>query len=116
MPTALVVDDEKVILTFVERVLEPSGYAVLKAGSGQEALNLLNQNDNQIGFLLTDVRMPEMGGAELAQHVLHLRPGLPVIFMSGTEFPGLGHFLLKPFTATELLNCVHRATTSVTGA
>ena len=65
MPIALVVDDEQIILTFIEKVLEPSGYAVLKAGPGQEALNLLNQNDNQIGFLLTDVRMPEMGGAEL---------------------------------------------------
>ena len=116
MPIALVVDDEQIILTFIEKVLEPSGYAVLKAGPGQEALNLLNQNDNQIGFLLTDVRMPEMGGAELAQHVLRLQPGLPVIFMSGTEFPGVGYFLLKPFTATELLDCVRRATTSVAGA
>jgi CheY-like chemotaxis protein len=116
MPTALAVDDEQIILTFIERVLEPSGYAVLKAGSGQEALNLLNKDNKGIGFLLTDVRMPEMSGAELAQHVLRLRPGLPVIFMSGTEFPGVGYFLLKPFTATELLDCVRRATTSVAGA
>jgi len=116
MPTALVVDDEQMILTFVEKALEPRGYAVLKAGSGQEALNLLNKYENQIGFLLTDVRMPEMDGQELAQHVLRLRPGLPVIFMSGTEFPGSGHFLSKPFTATELLNCVRRATTAVAGA
>lgn len=114
MPTALVVDDEQIILTLVERILELGGYAVLKAGSGQEALNLLDQCDNQIGFLLTDVRMPEMGGPELAQHVLRLRPGLPVIFMSGTEFPGAGHFLRKPFTPTQLLDCVRRATTAVT--
>jgi two-component system cell cycle sensor histidine kinase/response regulator CckA len=93
------------------RVLEEYGYRVVVAGGAKEALALLGQREEKIKLLITDVVMPGMDGPELARKVLTLRPGLPVLFMSGytdDEIVRRGllqvgqPFLQKPFTPEAL--------------
>jgi two-component system cell cycle sensor histidine kinase/response regulator CckA len=103
----LLVEDEPAVRSLAERVLMRQGYRVLAAGSGVEALELVNGTHGQIDLLVTDVVMPEMGGVELARHLLALRPDLRILFISGyaadavPRTDGAGrqlYFLEKPFS------------------
>jgi len=84
--TILCVDDEEIPRTLRALVLRKQGYQVLTAASGPEALKLLDDTD--ISLVLTDQMMPLMSGTELAKRVKAIRPGLPVILISGmNEIP-----------------------------
>jgi CheY-like chemotaxis protein len=63
--------------------LESIGYTVLEANSGTQALERAKNFTGHIDLLLTDIVMPEMGGPELADRILSLRPDVKVIFTSG---------------------------------
>ena len=111
METILLVEDEEAVRRLASRALEAAGYTVLEAGSGAEALDLLESAGGGISLLLTDVVMPGMGGPELAERVRVIRPELRFLFMSGYTDPGTvdqaalsraGGFLQKPFTAAAL--------------
>jgi PAS domain S-box-containing protein len=107
--TILIAEDETSVRTYARRVLELSGYAVLEATNGRVALELARQYEHEIHLLLTDVMMPELGGAELANQFLAIRPGVPVLRMSGhtdriQEAANLaGAYIQKPFTAAALV-------------
>lgn len=77
----LVVDDEQVVLRSCERVLGAEGYYVHTADSARKALELLK--DNTYDLLLTDIRMPEMDGIELARQVRAKNPNLDIIMITG---------------------------------
>jgi CheY-like chemotaxis protein len=64
------------------RALAEAGFDVLEAANGREALSLIMEHE-EVDAVLTDLAMPELGGQELARRLSELRPGLPVIFMSG---------------------------------
>jgi two-component system cell cycle sensor histidine kinase/response regulator CckA len=108
--TILVVDDEPGVRVMVARMLTLSGYAVVSAQSGEEAISIAKDYAAPLDLLLTDVRMPGMSGPELAQELRQLRPGIKVMYMSAyardvlppgvqtTEVP----FLTKPFTMRTL--------------
>jgi CheY-like chemotaxis protein len=106
----LVVEDEDSVRKLARMVLEASGYAVLDACNGREGLALCEIHPGPIDLLVTDVVMPELGGRELAQGALKLRPGIKVIFLSGhTQDVVLKEgvkkgtaFLRKPFSPVEL--------------
>ena len=101
--TVLVVDDEEFIRDMVEAVLRSSGYVVLTASYGEQALTVFKQHSIRIKCLITDCCMPGMSGPQLAQRLVRLRPDLPVIFMSGSESGLVGYPLLtKPFTPAQL--------------
>ncbi len=106
--TILVADDEPAVLQATTRILQYGGYATLEAATAYEALTLLISHDVQL--LLTDSLMPGMSGIALAENVAHLRPGLPVLHMSGYTPPHLADekrtFIQKPFTAETLLGKV----------
>lgn len=106
--TILVADDEPAVLRATTRILQYGGYATLEAATAYEALTLLISHDVQL--LLTDSLMPGMSGIALADNVAHLRPGLPVLHMSGYTPPSLADekrtFIQKPFTAHTLLGKV----------
>jgi two-component system, cell cycle sensor histidine kinase and response regulator CckA len=121
----LLVEDEPAVRSLAERVLMRHGYHVLTAGSGVEALELMNGTHGQIDLLVTDVVMPEMGGVELAEHMLALRPDLRVLFISGyaadtvPTTDGAGrplYFLEKPFSPARFAEYVRHVldTTQVT--
>lgn len=79
--TILCVDDEEIPRTLRVLILQKQGYRVLPAASGAEALSLLT--GNHVTLVLTDQMMPMMSGTELAKSVKAVRPGLPVILISG---------------------------------
>ena len=72
----LLVEDEDAIRRLARIILVKSGYVVLEARNGREGLALCEAHQGPIDLLLTDVVMPELGGRELAQAALKLRPGL----------------------------------------
>jgi two-component system cell cycle sensor histidine kinase/response regulator CckA len=113
--TVLVVDDEHDILMLLKLILETHGYRALLARGAMEALQLLGQDDLELDLLLTDVVMPGMDGMDLARTCRELRPGLPVLFMSGfvdAEVVRLKiwddgvRFLRKPFTEETIVDQV----------
>ena len=106
--TILVVDDDTAVRDVVVEILSVSGFGVLTAGSGQEALRILAERP--VDLLFTDITMASMDGAELARQARQLRPGLKVLFSTGgaqkTTEPNAIHearFLFKPFRTAELL-------------
>ena len=110
--TILVVDDEDMIRTFVQAMLEHAGYNVLAADGAAAGMSLYEKHRAAVALLLTDVQMPGMNGLELAVHIRKLEPRLPVLLMSGHDSasaiamkatPGFG-FVRKPFTHYELLS------------
>jgi CheY-like chemotaxis protein len=85
-PTILVADDNPDILGHVRALLEISGYAVIAASDGEEALRVYEHSQSQISLLLTDVAMPKINGFDLADRVLCANPQLPVFLCP--ETPG----------------------------
>jgi CheY-like chemotaxis protein len=110
----LVVDDEGRVLEVTRRLLVRLGYRVLDAARPELALRLLEERQDEVALLLTDLVMPRMNGAELAAAARETRPDLPVLFMSGYD-PGLveqfgtEEILQKPFTLEQLGQAVERA-------
>jgi CheY-like chemotaxis protein len=80
--TVLLVEDDPTVRELTRRMLERGGYVVLAAADAREALGLLEAGGH-LDALVTDVAMPDVSGAELARRTLALRPGLPVLLLSG---------------------------------
>ncbi len=114
----LVVEDEPAVSNLVVDVLKKAGYSVLLASNGARALEIWEQRSADIDLLLTDVVMPEMGGAALVQE-LHRRGNPPTtLFMSGYTNRAIEHLgalgipvdlLEKPFSGPELVGRVRIA-------
>jgi PAS domain S-box-containing protein len=120
--TVLVVEDEEAVRVLARRVLMSRGYRVLEAGNADQALALAGGGKERIDLLLTDVVMPGMGGPALAERLVHARPDLRVLYISGYAeeaiqrhgaLPAGGALLEKPFTADEL---AHRVRETLSGA
>jgi CheY-like chemotaxis protein len=110
--TVLVVDDEPLVRGLVRAVLESDGYTVVEADGPQRALELARSHPERIDLVLTDVMMPRMPGTELAPLLQASRPGVPVLFMSGSR-AALAvppePLLDKPFTRDALARAVRDA-------
>jgi two-component system cell cycle sensor histidine kinase/response regulator CckA len=114
--TILLVEDNAGLRKLATRFLEPAGYTVLGAATGEEALRLLDERQvDPVHLLLSDVVMPGMSGRQLAEQLAQTRPGMKVLYMSGyTSDTIVRHgvleaqmsFLNKPFTAVALLRKV----------
>jgi CheY-like chemotaxis protein len=117
-PLILVVDDDPIVLRVVSRLLTENGYRVLTAPDGQAAWELLQEpSQPQVDLVLTDVRMPHMGGAELGRRVEASRPEISVLYMTGFtaevewELPEdirSTRLILKPFESAALLALIAR--------
>ena len=116
--TILVVEDDDGIRRLIHRMLEPAGYKVVSAGTGQELLRICQQWPGPVDLLLTDVVMPTMSGSAVAARVSELRPSAKILFMSGYMDEAIGHhgvpetginFIHKPFSAEGLLRRVREA-------
>jgi CheY-like chemotaxis protein len=111
--TLLLVEDEEALRTLIRLVLQSYGYAVLEARDGQEGLWVASQYAGRIHAVVTDMVMPRMGGRQLADRLAKLRPGIPVLFMSGyTDDPALqcgsGVFVPKPISPLALARKVRQ--------
>ena len=105
--TVLLAEDENGVRELARQYLETSGYKVIEASNGNEALELAANYKDPIHLLLTDVVMPGISGRELADRLSAIRPDVRILFMSGyTEQAVVHHgivaadaiLLQKPFT------------------
>jgi two-component system cell cycle sensor histidine kinase/response regulator CckA len=110
----LVVDDEPNVREFVDRALRVAGHVTTVAASGPEALGAAAKS-GPYDLLLTDMRMPDMNGDELARRVRHLYPDIKVLYLTGFADQLFKHkgalwedeaYLDKPATVTGLLQAV----------
>jgi PAS domain S-box-containing protein len=107
--TALLVDDESLVRMSTADALSELGFDVLEAESGEDAMRIIDEG-GQFDLLVTDHLMPGMSGAELIRQVQMLRPGTPVLLVSGyADIEGLDASLprlAKPFRKDELAACL----------
>lgn len=110
--TIMVIDDEPGVRMVATRILQRSGYHVVAASGGAEALRMLEELEGGLDLVLTDIVMPGTSGTELAELILDRDPGLRIMYMSGyTDDQVLRrgvrwdevHFLQKPFEAAQLV-------------
>lgn len=109
--TVMVVEDEKMLLEFVETILKEQGYSVVSAGSPAEALTIAREFGSSIHLLITDVVMPSMNGRELKEALMPLYPDIKTLYMSGYTANVIAHhgvlndgtaFIQKPFSINAL--------------
>ena len=79
----LVVEDDADVRTYLAEALRTLHYRVITTSSAQAALTILINDERRVDVLLTDVVMPGMNGRELGRRAQALRPGLPVLYMTG---------------------------------
>jgi two-component system, cell cycle sensor histidine kinase and response regulator CckA len=111
----VVVDDDARIREMTAAILSRHGYRVLTASDGTEAVAIFAARGGEISMIITDVRMPNLDGAALANVVLQLNPLVKILAMSGLSSGGhngqmqryAGAFLYKPFKIEALLHAVH---------
>lgn len=113
----LIVDDEPVWLKVLTQLLQMKGYTVKEAASGADALNTLKSYEPDL--ILLDVRMPDMNGFDLLDHIKKL-PKLaskPVVFVSAMDDfhakkvareLGAADYILKPIDETEVNNVLEK--------
>jgi two-component system cell cycle sensor histidine kinase/response regulator CckA len=107
----LLVEDEDVVRNFAARALARQGYEVLEAGTGVEALEVMERERGKVDIVVSDVIMPEMDGPTLLKELRKTNPGLKFIFVSGYPDDAFKKnldeneaysFLPKPFTLSQL--------------
>ncbi len=81
--SVLLVEDEPALRDLMANMIEALGYRVRSAGTGEEALRVVEEEDLRPDLLVTDVVMPGIGGGELARRLQELLPALRVLYMSG---------------------------------
>jgi CheY-like chemotaxis protein len=109
--TIVLADDNISLRGITKMVLETQGFTVLESSHAQEALAHIESDPGRVDVILSDITMPGMNSADFIEAVEKIRPGLPILFMSGnpnhafldrylerTGFP----FLQKPFTTQNL--------------
>ncbi|HSR80676.1 MAG TPA: response regulator [Hyphomicrobiaceae bacterium] len=107
----LLVEDEDVVRNFAARALARQGYEVLEAGTGIEALEVMEREKGKVDIVVSDVIMPEMDGPTLLKELRKTNPNLKFIFVSGYPDDAFKKslddneaytFLPKPFTLPQL--------------
>ena len=106
----LVVDDDSLVLTSTSLLLEDLGHRVISAASGAQALELFD-SEHDVDLVITDMVMPKMSGAQLAQAIRVIRPHLPIILATGYAerlegFAARLPRLSKPFTQLNLVEVI----------
>jgi two-component system cell cycle sensor histidine kinase/response regulator CckA len=113
----LVVDDEDAVRVVVSRTLQAEGYEVFGARDGKEALRMLDEIGGAIDLVITDLVMPELGGAKLVEEIAKRYAEIPIVWVSGHpregDIPRDQHgrqqpFLMKPVAPDALLDTVAR--------
>jgi CheY-like chemotaxis protein len=110
--TVLVVDDQEMLTFLMCKTFENAGFRVLWANNGADALTLCRGAEPPVDLLVTDYRMPDMTGLQLAGECCSLNDELSVLYISGSSpgddlradlVEGKRAFLAKPFRQSDLL-------------
>ena len=83
--TILIGDDEAPVLRVLQRILKRSGYAVLSAVDGQEAVDVFQAHDGTVDLVILDVTMPRLSGVEAATRIRALAPDIKIMISSGYD-------------------------------
>ncbi len=111
----LVAEDDISVRTLTRTILESKGYTVLEANDGADAIKVFEYNKDRIDMVMLDVVMPNKNGQEANEAIQRIRPGVPVLFISGYTADivfgkGIGgveiNFISKPLLPDELLRKV----------
>ena len=112
MPRILLVEDSKLTRKIAMAALSDSGYEIVQAHNGKEALEVLNISTEEFCCIITDLLMPQMSGQELLQRLREMSSSIPVIVISADVQEstreecfqlGVKHFLSKPLSKSELI-------------
>ncbi len=115
--TVLFVDDEQQLMQVFPEMLESLGYSVVSTSSSLEALDLFRKGPDTYDLVITDHTMPRLTGYDLAEKLLDIRPGLPIILCTGfnealtpekLKLSGIREFVMKPLHIHELAEMVRR--------
>jgi DNA-binding NtrC family response regulator len=113
---ALAIDDEQIVLDSIRKVLLAEGFEVDFSLNSREGLEWANTRDYDI--VLTDIRMPEIGGMRVLRDVKRIKPSLPVVIITGYATVtgavqamklGASDYIEKPFTPDVLLASIKKA-------
>ena len=117
--TVLVIDDEIHMLRLIQRILEMAGFSVVGSDSGKYALEVLQNPDTRPDVITCDISLPDMDGFEVLRRVKSdaSLQHIPVIMLTAmgqhrdaarAKEMGASDFLTKPFSATTLIDVLHR--------
>jgi signal transduction histidine kinase/ActR/RegA family two-component response regulator len=116
--TVLVVEDERNMLSLLEKVLLKQGYRVLTASDGEKALEVYQQRNGTIDVVLLDIGLPKMAGEEVLQKMKQQNPNVKVVIASGYLDPelkarmdraGVQYFLPKPYLPDKVIKILQGA-------
>ena len=116
--TILLADDEEFVRSLGERILEASGYKVLTARDGQEAIEIYRQKRDEISLVILDLIMPVMDGKQCLDEILKVNPQAKVLIASGYSpdgatkdilASGAKGFVNKPYDIDQILRSVRQA-------
>jgi len=115
----MIVDDEEEIRRTIKRQLKDTGYEIIEASNGEEAIRLIGvENVLILDAIICDIRMPKINGVEAIAHFRKEYPSIPVIVLTG--FPdvslaakfikdGAFEYLVKPVEKEKLVEVVAKA-------
>ncbi|MBU2550093.1 MAG: response regulator, partial [Proteobacteria bacterium] len=115
--TILFVDDDPLIMSVGQGLLERQGYQVIKAMNGEEAIEAYKELGQAIQLVVLDLSMPGMGGMRCLKELIQMDPGVKVLVASGysgeasiqeTLDAGARSYIAKPFSLAELATTVRR--------
>ena len=113
----LLVDDEESIINIGERILHRLGYQVETEKNPVDALAIFHADPGRFDLVILDMTMPQMTGDKLAEEILAIRPGMPIILCSGysekideeiAEKAGIRAYVMKPIEMNEIANAVRQ--------
>ncbi|OPY70846.1 MAG: Blue-light-activated protein [Syntrophorhabdaceae bacterium PtaU1.Bin034] len=113
----LFVDDEELLVESGKGLLEGLGYTVTATTSSLDALRTFSSDPHSFDLVITDQTMPDMTGVELAKELTDVRPGIPVILVTGfsyvidseaAEKAGINAFAMKPLTKGEIADIIRK--------
>ena len=112
--TILIVDDEPDILKLMSRTLTESGFDVLKASNGEDALEIYARHQHAITLCVMDYIMPGLSGDELIDAFRHINPEINLLICTGYDLrathqtPRRENILFKPYTSGQLVAMIHK--------
>jgi two-component system cell cycle sensor histidine kinase/response regulator CckA len=110
--TVLLIDDDDMVADVGEQILNHSGYDVVSAKSGKEAIEVYKANQGRIDMAILDVILPDMSVMDTYDRLKEINPGIKVLLASGYDIDsqasdimkrGCNGFIQKPFNMGELL-------------
>jgi len=119
--TVFLIDDDDMITDVGEMILTNSGYDVVIAKSGKEAIEVFKENHSRIDMVILDMILPDMGGGDAYDRLKEINPGIKVLLASGYDIEyqgtdmmerGCDGFIQKPFNMNELLEKIRGILTS----